>query len=128
MKNILVLFLVSVFVFACSTDPVGPKLGEQFDLKVGQQVTVQSAGLTIKFKAVDGDSRCPEGVMCFWAGDAKVIIVVSQNEIALSATLNQNQATYSGFSFRLVNLSPYPKIDQRINPQDYVAKLVVSKN
>jgi hypothetical protein len=128
MRNALVIFWVAVFAFGCSTSTVGPKLGEQFDLKLGQQVTVQNEGLTIKFKAVDNDSRCPEGAKCVWVGNAKVAIVVSQTDITLNTYSDPKQVTYSNYTLRLISLSPYPKLYQPINPQDYVAKLIVTKN
>lgn len=128
MRNALVVFLVAVFAFGCSTNPVGPKLGEQFDLKLGQQTTVQNEGLTIKFKTVDNDSRCPEGAKCVWVGNAKVTIVVSQTVITLNTYSDPKQVTYSNYTLRLISLSPYPKLNQPINPQDYVAKLIVTKN
>ncbi len=128
MRNALVIFWVAVFAFGFSTSPVDPKLGEQFDLKLGQQATVQDEGLTIKFKTVDNDSRCPEGAECVWPGNAKVTIVVSQTDITLNTNSGPKQATYSNYTLRLITLSPYPKLNQKINPQDYIAKLIVTKN
>lgn len=127
MRNVLVVFWVAVFAFGFSTNPVDPKLGEQFDLKLGQQVTVQNEGLTIKFKTVVNDSRCPEGAQCIWAGNAKVTIVVSEIDIALNTNSDPKQTPYSNYTLRLITLSPYPKLNQKINPQDYVAKLIVTK-
>ena len=128
MRNALMVFGVAVFVLGFSTNPVSPKLGEQFDLKLGQQVTVQNEGLTIKFKTVDNDSRCSEGAECVWVGNARVTIVVSQTDITLNTNSGPKQATYSNYTLRLITLSPYPKLNQPINPQDYVAKLIVTKN
>ena len=131
MRNALVVFCVAVFAFGFSSNPVDPKLGEQFDLKLGQQVTVQNEGLTIKFKSVDKDSRCPKGYKCLWAGNAQVTIVVSQTDITLNTHGGgrfPEQATYSNYTLRLITLTPYPELNQKINPQDYVAKLIVTKN
>ena len=128
MRKALVVLWVAVFAFGSSINPVDPKLGEQFDLKLGQQVTVQNEGLTIKFKTVDNDSRCPEDAKCVWTGNARVIIVVSETEIILNTNSDPKQATYSSYTMRLITLSPYPKLNQKINPQDYVAKLIVTRN
>ena len=127
MKHILLVISIAVLVFAFSTNTVGQELGVQFDLKLGQQVTVQNTGLTLIFTSVDNDSRCPEGAKCVWPGNAKVTIVVSQKEIKLNTHSDPKQATYSDYILRLVTLSPYPKLNEQINPKDYVARLIVTK-
>jgi len=94
----------------------------------GEHVVVQSQGLFIKFKAVDGDSRCPEGAMCIWAGNAKVVLLVSQEDIALNTYSDPKLATYSNYAIRLVMLNPYPRLNGPIDPKEYVARLVVTRN
>ena len=94
----------------------------------GEHVVVQSQGLFIKFKAVDGDSRCPEGAMCIWAGNAKIVLLVSQEDIALNTYLDPKLATYSNYTIRLVMLNPYPRLNGPIDPKEYVAMLVVTRN
>ena len=58
MKNFFCIFAIALLSVRCS-EPIGPKLGEEFDLKIDERVVVQNQNLFIKFKAVDGDSRCP---------------------------------------------------------------------
>lgn len=128
MRNSLVVFCVAVFAFGFSTNSVDPKLGEQFDLKLGQQVTVQNEGLTIKFKSVDNDSRCPKDVQCIGPGNAQVTIVVSQTDITLNTFSDPKQAVYSNYTLRLIALTPYPFLHEKIDPQYYVATLIVTKN
>jgi len=43
-------------------------LNSQFTLAPGQTVRIQSESMDIKFIGVTGDSRCPRGVECIWAG------------------------------------------------------------
>lgn len=128
MKNFFYFFALALLSVRCSTDPVGPKLGEEFDLKFGEQVVVQNQGLFIKFKAVDDDSRCPEGAMCIWAGNAKVVLQVSQEDIALNTYLDPKLASYSKYTIRLVMLNPPPRLNGPIDPKEYVARLLVTKN
>jgi len=132
MRNALVVLGITVLAFGFSTNADGQKLGEQFYLKLDQQVTVQNEGLTIKFKSVDEDSRCPEGAKCAWKGNAKVTILVSQTDIELNTHGGEKyptQATYSNYTLRLITLTPYPILGQpKIDPKDYVAKLIVTKN
>src|SRR6185312_15051394 len=48
------------------------RLGREFKLKAGRQVTVKGTKLRIRFVAVENDSRCPSDVTCVWAGNAAV--------------------------------------------------------
>ncbi|MDT5293210.1 MAG: hypothetical protein QOJ76_90, partial [Acidobacteriota bacterium] len=52
------------------------RVGREFKIKVGRQVTLKGDGLRVRFVAVGNDSRCPEGVTCVWAGDAEVMLEV----------------------------------------------------
>lgn len=44
------------------------------ELKTGEQAAI--GNVTIKFKKVLSDSRCPRGVTCIWAGEAKVLVAI----------------------------------------------------
>lgn len=112
----------------------GAPLGEEFRLKIGQRVTIKRQKLSIKFSAVHDESRCPTGVQCVWEGNAGVVVQVSKkNKKVVQAVLNTNasikpnQLEHSGYNIRLVGLNPYPKADQPIDPKDYEAVLLVTK-
>jgi len=83
--------------------------------------------------SVSGDSRCPKGVYCFWAGNAAVRFKLEKcNEKPVMFTLNTNsQLTTSeiidGYRYKLVMLSPYPTIGHTINQKDYKAELVMTR-
>jgi hypothetical protein len=107
-------------------------LNQEFELKVGQQVSIKKEGLRISFSSVAEDSRCPEGVTCVWAGNGKVVLKLSKAR-RRSATMNLNtgldpkQAAYREYEVKLVSLSPYPKKDAPIKKKNYVATLIVSR-
>jgi hypothetical protein len=104
-----------------------PGIGEAFELKFGQQVSFPNAGLTITFKAVN-DSRCPRGAVCVWAGNAEVVVGLSHADIVLNTNIDPAAASHAGYTLRLVSLSPYPEVNHQIQTQDYVARLVMSKD
>lgn len=112
------------------------RLGQEFKLRIGRQVTLKHEGLHVKFVAVKEDSRCPADVQCIWAGNAAVQIQVSiRGRHSKSLTLNSNSAPsrsgddqYRGYKFKLVDLSPYPRQNQKGKSQEYVATLLVSRN
>jgi hypothetical protein len=111
-------------VFSAPADSA--KLNEIFALKFGKQVKVQGADLTLTFKDVTEDSRCPEGVVCVWEGNARIVLGINQTVVTLNTTLAPKQTSYSAYAIQLLSLQPYPRYDQYIRKEDYVAALVVT--
>ena len=69
--------------------------------------------LFIQFDEVIADTRCPKGANCIWEGDAAVKLSVTHKKSMDTLTLHTNQEgekikSLFGYSFELVNLSPYP--------------------
>jgi len=107
-------------------------LGQEFDVRVGQWVTIEGERLRVTFDRVAEDSRCPEGVQCVWAGNAKVVLRLSKarrrsSTMTLNTGTDPKQAAYRGYEVRLVKLEPYPKEKRRIRRRDYAATLVVER-
>lgn len=111
------------------------RIGKEFTIKVGQQITLDGAGLRIKFLGVEQDSRCPADVNCVWAGNAEVALEVTVGDkcvkkVKLNTHSNSQTAgeeKYEGYRVKLVGLSPHPRSDQKIAPGEYTATLLVSK-
>jgi len=110
-----------------SGSPLKPELGQEFELYYGQSKAVDNYSLTIKFKNVIEDSRCPEGAVCVWEGNAKIAIEVSRKDFVLNTTLEPEEIEHLGFKIRLIEVYPYPKIDEQIEFEDYKIKLIVDK-
>lgn len=87
----------------------------------------------IKFVKVLSDSRCPEGVTCIWAGNAVILVEISENgvlieekEVVLKPTGRNVPLLTIKDSFVLVqNLLPYPKTGTNIEDADYYLELQV---
>ena len=110
------------------------RLGREFKLNAGRQVTVKGTKLRIRFIAVENDSRCPRDVTCVWAGNAAVQLQLGTGRGSKTVTLNTSKSAsfvseieYHGYKVKLVDLSPYPRSDRKIAPRDYTATLLVSK-
>lgn len=104
----------------------------QFDLKSGQEASVQGTSLSVRFQNVGDDSRCPSDVVCVWAGNAVVRLSLMSTqapsiEAALNTTLDPKHVTYGGYTVRLVDLKPVPKSGTKIPDADYVATLEVTR-
>ena len=106
---------------------IEPKLDEEIQIKFGESVSLEKGSLTIKFKSLVGDSRCPQGVVCVWAGNAEVILEVSRNEIALNTALDPREEGVGDYNIQLQDIIPYPKAGEELKPEDYIVKIVVSK-
>lgn len=103
------------------------QLDEEIQIKIGESVTLEGGNLTIKFKSLAGDSRCPQGVVCVWEGNAEVILEVSKNEVALNTALDPKEKVVGDYNIQLRDVIPYPKAGEELKPENYSIKIVVSK-
>jgi len=103
-----------------------PKLGEAFTLSFGQSISIQNTDLKLKFTTLLEESRCPEGLMCFWEGNAKIALEVNHTQIVLNTALKPRETLYQRYKIALMDLSPYPKIGDSINVEEYMATLLVT--
>jgi hypothetical protein len=110
-------------------------LNKNFILSVGQEASTADGKLKIKFVSVAEDSRCPKGVNCIWAGNARVMLQVGKTQgapVKLELNTNPREATngaggYGEYLIKLVEVAPYPVAGQTIKPGSYAVTLSVSK-
>ena len=143
MRHRMVLWIVPLLLAAaCSKPPAEPtgapqgaiveaRFDEEFDLRAGATANVGNA-LTVAFRRVAGDSRCPMDAVCVWMGDATVQLDVTVGRMAwtpreLHTHLEPKRTTFREFAIELVSLTPYPQSDRSIRPEDYVARLRVTR-
>ena len=88
---------------------------------------------SIDLDSVLQDSRCPEDVICIWAGNAQGrfnIIAEGRfhHQIILNTTLPMQQdTTLHGINYKLMSLSPEPNSKMPIDYTKYKAKLLITK-
>ena len=117
--------LCTLLICGCRnpTQPPTP-LGVSFDLSPGSS-TKMSNGLTLTFNAVTEDSRCPIGVFCIVAGDATVMVTLSQHGADSLRELHTNrdpsEVGFSSSVVKLLSLAPLPTADHPVAAKDYVA-------
>jgi hypothetical protein len=125
-------------------------LGEPFDLRLHDQVTVQDPatgeGLQLEFTGIQQDSRCPSDVMCAWSGAVGLEFAATPpggaikkfvlggyagpdgKVVPLMETGTAPQMWLNGYTITIESIRPYPAHhDQAIAPEEYVATLVVTK-
>jgi hypothetical protein len=139
MKNFLCsisLLLAFTFLTGCpNPTPKNPTfyLGKPFNIAQGQTMQTADNALTIHFDEVSGDSRCPTGVQCIWAGRADCIFTLSKGSATQTITLSSGdfsqggsaEAAFSGYTITLNDLSPPKPASGGIAQKDYVARVTV---
>ncbi len=113
---------------------VEARLGESFTLRMGEAVRVEDADVTVTFKEVVSDSRCPKDVTCIQAGEAVVHLAVG-SEAGQSAVLELDvppegssmAASFDTLLITIVELNPQKESGKPIDPSAYVATVKVSR-
>lgn len=107
-------------------------LNEEFEIRYGESVHISQYGVTIKFAAVEDDSRCPIDAICIWEGNAIVVLKLTnstgeEKTAKLNTSLDPKQVEFFSLIIELKGLKPYPKSDEIIEQKDYTAQLLVKK-
>lgn len=137
-RTVLTTLLLSACVAGGTTGPA-PTLRiippDDVTLVEGQSVEVAlpnaPAALFIRFAEVVGDSRCPRGVQCVWAGDAAIRLALSgltAGEVVLHApteTVGPRAATAGVYRIELLSVTPTP-VYQEPRPRPYRVSLRVT--
>ena len=127
-----VVVLAAALAAAGCYSPTGPDAvaGQPFELKAGAVSTLPD-GSRLRFERVQSDSRCPMDVMCVWAGDAIVSVTLKPEKGAAESREvhtqpDGSQISYANYTIKLTALTPYPRSNQEIPANGYIATFVVS--
>ena len=124
------LLLAALLTASACADPQLAGLttqADQFDLALGQSVDAGRDNLFVTFHEVLEDSRCPQDVVCVWAGRARVVVGVDSGagDQRYTLTLGEQQAedtnriTLDGLVLMLLDVRPYPLSSQGTDPESY---------
>lgn len=118
-----------------SAAPIPVYLGVPFALAPDQSAEVIGGNLYFVFTGILSDSRCPEGAICVWEGDAEAAVVGDlPGEIQINCILH----TYSGssgscdmgpYSVFLLWVEPYPVASgPPIDPAAYIGHFMITES
>ncbi|MEC3881931.1 hypothetical protein [Parapedobacter sp. 10938] len=147
MKTLLIICCIAVPIFltldSCSETNLGnesggfgERVGDTIVMGVGDSYYDSEHHFRIGVVSLLGDSRCPEGLQCIWAGNAGVRfeIIVAGNYRRLFDLNTHGGRNYprdtviNGIEFRLVGVEPYPKYNAPAVPEaDVIIKLLAAK-
>jgi len=110
-------------------------VGEAIELKIGDRVTIEEAGLVLTFERLVEDSRCPFDVVCFWEGRGVIRVVLAFGDSRESADLtthgflegDADHVDRKGYRIRFVELKPYPASAGSISHGQYRAVMKVER-
>ncbi|MCG6957666.1 MAG: hypothetical protein LJF04_16880 [Gemmatimonadetes bacterium] len=97
-------------------------------LRYGEDRQLDNSVLRVTFARVVEDSRCPVDVVCVWAGNAVVEIGVAAGmgptvPLQINATMDPRYADWNSVRVTVLELTPAPRSDTPIKPEDYSVKL-----
>ena len=108
----------------------------EFEIPVKGSVLSKDEKYLLRFDSVLTDSRCPEGVNCFWQGIAGVRFTITEKnstpeKIDLYTWNNPgmnrcDSVTYKDLNIRLLELNPYPSTNVRYGYDSYKAKIIIT--
>jgi hypothetical protein len=126
----MLLALLLLTLAACDESLTGPTvpIDSEFVLAPGESSLVED--VSIRFVRVATDSRCPADVVCVWAGDAQVQIVVTSRRSTKEYDLHTSDmkpVVHEDYTIHLVKVEPYPFTSRTIAPEEYRVTLKVTK-
>lgn len=132
-SSLSLILLISFSLSACKKDPPMPPF-KFYDgigtLSVGQSglfyLKDTTLPIELKFIRVVSDSRCPEGVQCFWAGAISVEILLDKS-VSMVIPSMDNPTIYKGYKIVVTNAMPYPKSGISIKERDYKVEFKIFK-
>jgi len=131
--------LLDAFLAACSsggygpTDSGTPSPSEgSVSVAVGERVAVGATGVTIEFRAVTEESRCPLNAVCVWEGNGQVELTLASGygatrDATLNTSLEPRRVDFAGLRIILSGLAPHPT-GEPIDPADYVATFRIERD
>jgi len=121
------IFIAALVLSGCASTtlaPTGP-FNKEVTIAQGKSAPVVD-GVSIRFVAVSGDSRCPADALCIQGGDAVVKLQVTSandmREVELH-TGNTQPVTSGNLTVELLQLMPYPFSGRTIQPEEYRARI-----
>lgn len=136
MKRIIIVF--ALLFYSCGTDNSTEVAQDEpntiFTIKYGEVKSINYLNLQVGFRDVNEDSRCPQDVLCNWAGLAELrlwIKPVGKDTINIIAPIHGYVTSVDslrhiyvdtlGYKISVLQLDPYPISRTTFPEQNYTA-------
>jgi hypothetical protein len=122
-------FLLILFFFVCAFSCDKQELGEN-EYRIGE-LYIFDDELSFTIEKID-EFRCPADVICIWQGDAYVHLKiihygVIRDTMALWNNIHPNPLIVGPYSFQLEAVIPYPDTRKKIDEEDIIVNMVISR-
>ena len=110
-------------------DPAEVPLGEEFELAPNQSTRIAGSDLTVGFRRVVGDSRCPIDAVCVVEGKAGIELDLFGARAGGPVLVDSRlpvRWTDGHYTIELLELRPNPTVSRPIKPENYRLRLVVN--
>ncbi len=126
------IYLALFFAFLFGTIQTTQAQTEQREkVKIYKQKRFSASKLTVKFISLIEDSRCPIGVNCIQAGNARIKVEISYGRgkeiFEINTTMGPKGASFGGYAINLIELTPIPRNNVKINQKSYQATFMISR-
>jgi hypothetical protein len=116
---------------ACDCITPNPAVDEEFELAPLGAAAIKGTNLFVRFDSVTSDSRCASDVMCIWAGNAAIQIVMTNAGVEkfngrINTAVEPRSVVLDGYELVIVAITPVPKTGTTIMAKDYRARLKLS--
>lgn len=122
------------FTFDIVKDGRSIEVDEQFKLSMNQGARITD-GIDLAIRLVDvlEDSRCAEGVYCVRAGSVTILFEVESIYGIMYLELAKGDrgpdtVRIMNYTIRLLDVQPYPKVNEHIEKDEYTVTLIASKS
>ena len=131
-----VVLIVLFYFIGCNnkTDEISTELGQEVELGIGQTVVIEDEPIKLKFIEVAGDSRCPIGNKCVWAGEVTYVLEITYLDELYTVSITQpgdtpqkSMEVFHKYEIYF-NVEPYPELDKEIKDDEYRLQLVIDRN
>ena len=107
-------------------------INQIISIQNGQTLQNSEPTISLKFDAVQNDSRCPIDATCISAGNAAVQFLLTSGDSIQSFLLNTDMAPVDsvafGYRVELLELLPLPSASKTLDPKEYSAKVKVTRD
>ncbi|HEU5218856.1 MAG TPA: hypothetical protein VFU23_09365 [Gemmatimonadales bacterium] len=114
---------MTILMVACASPSTGVPLEQDFELQPGQSASIAGTGQTVTFEGVSEDSRCPTGVVCVWAGNARVNLRVGaagrDTSVALNTGIEPHAVQVGNLKLMLKAVTPEPQAGVKTPAEAY---------
>lgn len=103
-----VLLVLSLLLFVGCTLSVRVRVGETVSVCLGKGVELEGGNFSLFFRDVLEDSRCPQGVECFWEGRVVALFDVQENATEIELVESKLPKILPFGSYCVVFLGVFP--------------------